>query len=214
MTKSPQVKWENFFNYQSYCILQNYCAEIDEATSSNATAVAADLQVPEAGPEEQELAANDDADGAAISAIDAVATAQENNRARLENMLEEVDSMFEEVSGLMVDVTDLMRRANELREEAETFTPPPRAERTEEEQEAEQSPAANASSSAASVHSRHSDSNMSLDNPAVEIGEQQEVDQAPADIGSPSGSDMSLDSPGSEGESRNNQLLYIHSDYT
>lgn len=183
--------------------MQNHCAEIDEATSSNAIAVAADLQVPEAGPEEQELAANDDADGAAISAIDAVATAQENNRARLENMLEEVDSMFEEVSGLMVDVTDLMRRANELREEAETFTPPPRAERLEQEQEAEQTPAANASPSAASVHSRHSGSGMSLDNAAEEIGEQ-EVDQVPGDVGSPSGSDMSLDSPGSEGESRVN----------
>lgn len=130
----------------------------------------------EAGPEEQELAASDDADGAVISAIDAVATAQDNNRARLENMLEEVDSMFEEVSELMVDVTDLMRRANELREETDSATPPPPAPNIEEEQEVEQAPAANDSPSDASVHSRHS------------------------------GSDMSLDSPGSEGESRFNMI--------
>lgn len=133
----------------------------------------------EAGPEEQELATSDDADGAVISAIDAVATAQDNNRARLENMLEEVDSMFEEVSELMVDVTDLMRRANELREETDTATPPPAAQDIEEQdQEVEQAPAANDSPSDASVHSRHS------------------------------GSDMSLDSPGSEGEFRIH-MLYI-----
>ncbi|XP_030376258.1 protein cereblon homolog isoform X2 [Scaptodrosophila lebanonensis] len=53
---------------------------------------------------------------APIREIAAVAAAHENNRVRLENMIEEVDTMFEEVNELMVDVAELMRHASELTE--------------------------------------------------------------------------------------------------
>lgn len=135
--------------------------------------------------------------------IVAVARAHENNRTRLVNMLEEVDSMFEEVSELMGDVSDLMRRANELREDtlpALDAEPTPDAVETsnnptpptallEEQQEVEQAPVPTDSPRNASVSSRHSASDMSLDSP----GSDGRLSSRH------SGSDMSMDSRGSEG---------------
>ncbi|XP_030558773.1 protein cereblon homolog isoform X2 [Drosophila novamexicana] len=144
-------------------------AEIDETNSA-----AADMQV-ESGPEQlqQEMPENGSGDGAAVSAIAAVSTAHVNSRARLENMIEEVDNMFEEVSELMVDVTELMRRANELREDPGTAAlaenaRPPAEVEEQPEQQEEQASLPNDSPSRASISSRHSGSDMSLDSPGSE----------------------------------------------
>ncbi|XP_064552707.1 protein cereblon isoform X2 [Drosophila montana] len=146
-------------------------AEIDETNSA-----AAEMQV-ELGPEQvqQEMPQNGSGDGAVVSAIAAVSTVHVNSRARLENMIEEVDNMFEEVSELMVDVTELMRRANELREDPGTAALPenpnatPPAEVEEQpEQQEEQASLPNDSPSRASISSRHSGSDMSLDSPGSE----------------------------------------------
>ncbi|XP_017873345.1 PREDICTED: protein cereblon homolog isoform X2 [Drosophila arizonae] len=86
------------------------------------------------------------------------------------------------VSELMVDVTELMRRANQLREDAGTgavpqnptvatnTTPPAEIEEEAEgpEQQAEQALVNNDSPSRASMSSRHSGSDMSLDSPGSE----------------------------------------------
>lgn len=119
---------------------------------------------------------------AGVSAIIAATTAHVSSRVRLENMIEEVDNMFEEVSELMVDVTELMRRANQLREDTGTgavpqnptvatnTTPPAEIEEEVEgpEQQAEQALVNNDSPSRASMSSRHSGSDMSLDSPGSE----------------------------------------------
>ncbi|KRF78730.1 protein cereblon isoform X2 [Drosophila virilis] len=144
-------------------------AEIDETNSA-----AADMQV-ELGPEQlqQEMPQNGSGDGAAVSAIAAVSTAHVNSRARLENMIEEVDNMFEEVSELMVDVTELMRRANELREDPGTAAlaenaRPPAEIEEQPAQQEEQASLPYDSPSRASISSRHSGSDMSLDSPGSE----------------------------------------------
>ncbi|EDV94752.1 protein cereblon [Drosophila grimshawi] len=177
-------------------------ADIDETNSSNphaAAVVATEMQaVAEAErPEEQQQQqmpqtssgeADGDVDGDGVSAIAALAT-----RVRLENMLEVVDNMFDEVSELMVDVTELMQRASEL---TGTTTPTPTAPENQAENAPEIEPAQPATPPEIAELLEEAIAANPLGHNVLNPG-----DDARSISSRHSGSDMSLDSPGSEDDS-------------